>query len=135
VKWWNGNSFYVSDPSQDTRDQQFGTTFTNAPGTIIPSLAPGTVSQIYTASTGTPIVEITHKYGFTTHHLHWSEVLVDVGQKVSRGQPVAKVGMVGNASFYHDNVQLVQLSGVSLIQAFESLIQFSKRAKLNAVRF
>lgn len=46
-------------------------------------------------------VEIDHGNGVTTLYAHASELLVEEGSRVSRGQPIAKVGASGRATGNH----------------------------------
>ena len=50
-------------------------------------------------SGGTLIVD--HGHGLSSSFLHLSDVLVAEGNRVSRGQPIAKVGATGRATGPH----------------------------------
>ena len=43
-------------------------------------------------------VEIDHGFGFTTLYSHASELVVQAGENVTRGQVIAKVGSTGTAT-------------------------------------
>lgn len=47
------------------------------------------------------LLRINHGYGFTTLYAHLDRFLVNEGERVSRGQPVAKVGMTGRTNGPH----------------------------------
>jgi len=47
------------------------------------------------------LVEVTHAQGLATRYAHTSEVLVKVGDKVSRGQVIARVGSSGRSTGPH----------------------------------
>ena len=47
------------------------------------------------------VVKINHGYGFTTLYAHLDRFSVRPGQKVSRGQVIARVGLTGRTSGPH----------------------------------
>ncbi len=47
------------------------------------------------------LVIIDHGHGYETYYGHCNELLVNVGDRVEKGDVIAKVGMTGNASGYH----------------------------------
>lgn len=70
-------------------------------GTPVKASAPGTVSHAsYLHSYGL-LVEIEHTEGWKTVYAHNSKVKVEVGERVARGEAVAKVGATGNATGPH----------------------------------
>jgi murein DD-endopeptidase MepM/ murein hydrolase activator NlpD len=70
-------------------------------GTTIKATANGTVSFVgYRAGYGY-CVDIIHGYGFKTSYCHNSKNLVKVGQRVTKGQAIAKVGNSGRSTGPH----------------------------------
>jgi len=98
VKNWDGKSYpYTNRPGTGADDDHTGTDFDVAAGSVILATAPGTVTQI--GSTRESVwIELSHDNGFKTSYNHILRPLVEKGQKVSRGQPIAEVGSTG--TFY-----------------------------------
>jgi murein DD-endopeptidase MepM/ murein hydrolase activator NlpD len=71
-------------------------------GTPVYAPAPGVVELTHPNmfySGGTLI--ISHGFGVSSTYIHLSEITVNVGQKVKRGQLIAKVGASGRATGPH----------------------------------
>lgn len=54
------------------------------------------------------MVEIDHGNGYKTLYAHCSKLLVSKGQKVSKGQTIAKVGQTGNATGPHVHFEIIK---------------------------
>lgn len=67
---------------------------------ILASAAGVVTTSKYSASAGNYVV-IAHGNGMSTVYMHASSLLVSVGQKVSQGQVIAKVGSTGYSSGNH----------------------------------
>lgn len=97
---WEGSTRPTHSPSsmsvdwnRDTRDE----------GKIVVATSPGTVASVIDlgdSSYGLYVV-IDHGGGWTTLHAHLSAALVDVGQRVDVGQPIALVGNSGGSTGAH----------------------------------
>ncbi|NIP59406.1 MAG: peptidoglycan DD-metalloendopeptidase family protein, partial [Gemmatimonadetes bacterium] len=70
-------------------------------GTPIMAAAKGTVITATWVSGYGQTVEIDHGYGFVTLYGHGSEILVRRGQKVERGDVIARVGDTGITTSPH----------------------------------
>lgn len=71
-------------------------------GASIVASASGTVIKAKSSSTGYgKHIIIDHGNGFTTLYGHCSQLLVSVGDRVSKGQVIAKVGNTGNSTGAH----------------------------------
>jgi murein DD-endopeptidase MepM/ murein hydrolase activator NlpD len=70
-------------------------------GTAVIAPAPGTVIKKYSDSLGGNSLVIKHDNGFSTGYAHLSAWNVEVGDKVSPGQIIAKSGNTGNSTGPH----------------------------------
>jgi murein DD-endopeptidase MepM/ murein hydrolase activator NlpD len=78
-----------------------GCDYTTPEGTLIRATADGTVVTSDWLGGYGQVVEIDHGYGLRTLYAHCSQLQVSKGQKVQRGQGIARVGMTGLASGPH----------------------------------
>src|SRR5262249_14929366 len=78
-----------------------GLDFAGPWGSTVHSTAPGTV--VYAGARGGygNCVEIDHGYGFRTRYGHLSAVLVQVGQRVSKGSAIGRLGSTGRSTGPH----------------------------------
>ena len=58
------------------------------------------------------LVQIDHGNGYVTYYGHNSSLLASVGQKVHKGQQIARVGSTGNSTGNHCHFE-VRYKGVS----------------------
>ena len=70
-------------------------------GTAINAAADGTVTFAGERGTYGNLVVITHENGFVTYYAHCSKILVEVGDEVAQGTPVAAVGSTGRSTGPH----------------------------------
>lgn len=75
-------------------------------GTPIQSTADGVVSYVGWRTGYGNTVEVDHGFGFMTRYAHASKFLVEVGQLVTRGTPVAQVGQTGTATAEHVHYEI-----------------------------
>ncbi len=54
------------------------------------------------------VVQVDHGNGFHTLYAHCSKLLVSRGQKVSKGQTIAKIGQTGNATGPHVHFEVIK---------------------------
>lgn len=52
-------------------------------------------------------VAVDHGHGYTTHYAHCSKLLVHIGQSVTKGQAIAKVGTTGHSTGPHLHFEVV----------------------------
>lgn len=91
-----------------TGDMRFhsGVDLRAANGTPIQAAAPGVVRDAGHRGGYGNVVEIDHGNGTSTLYAHASKLLVDKGQRVEAGQPVALVGQTGQATGPHLHFEL-----------------------------
>jgi len=70
-------------------------------GTPVVAPAAGTVERITTQNGYGLVLEIDHGNGVETKYAHLSRVLVHVGQRVTRGEPIAAIGNSGLSTGPH----------------------------------
>jgi murein DD-endopeptidase MepM/ murein hydrolase activator NlpD len=54
------------------------------------------------------MIKINHGYGFTTNYGHLDRFLVKEGQRIKRGQPIARVGMSGRTTGPHLHYEVLK---------------------------
>jgi murein DD-endopeptidase MepM/ murein hydrolase activator NlpD len=89
------------DPFTGGRAFHSGMDFAAPTGTIVTSAAAGVVSYVGQRSGYGMVVEVTHETGLVTRYAHLSGYLSKVGQTVSIGTPIAKVGSTGRSTGPH----------------------------------
>ena len=91
------------------RRSHAGLDIRGAPGQEIVAAQDGTVR--YSGDTlrgyGNAVI-LDHGDGVSTLYAHSSELIVGVGERVSRGQPIARVGRTGNATVEHCHFEVRQ---------------------------
>ena len=70
-------------------------------GTAINAAADGTVIFAGVKGTYGNLVILSHSNGFLTYYAHCSKLLVNVGENVTQGQPIAAVGSTGRSTGPH----------------------------------
>lgn len=70
-------------------------------GTAINAAADGTVTFAGERGSYGNLVVLTHANGFQTYYAHCSKLLVNVGDTVTQGQPIAAVGSTGRSTGPH----------------------------------
>lgn len=90
------------DPIYKVKKFHAGLDFSAPKGTPIFSTGNGIVLKTRKSKRGYGnTVEIDHGYGYTTFYAHNSEIIVKKGEKVKRGQIIAKVGNTGKSTAPH----------------------------------
>ena len=100
------------DPVYGTVKFHEGMDFSCNVGTPVYATGNGTVVKAEWASGYGNLVEIDHGYGYVTRYAHLSELLVKLGQKVNRGDLIAKSGNTGKSTGPHVHYE-VRLRGVA----------------------
>lgn len=82
-------------------------------GTPVTVTADGVVSRVEYSPTYGRAVAVDHGYGYQTFYAHNSKVLVKVGQRLKRGDEIARVGNTGQSTGSHLHYE-VHLNGVPI---------------------
>ena len=96
------------DPFTQAMAKHEGIDFSAAVGTPIIASASGVVSRSGWDSQYGNVIEIKHAEGFKTRYAHASQLLVRVGQTVSRGDVIAKVGNTGRSTGPHLHYEVMK---------------------------
>jgi murein DD-endopeptidase MepM/ murein hydrolase activator NlpD len=70
-------------------------------GTVVQATADGVVERVEVSDSLGNVVYIKHALGYTTVYAHLSQVAVEIGQKVKRGDKVGEVGDTGETTGPH----------------------------------
>ena len=84
-----------------SRGYHTGIDIATSSGTAIVAADGGTVSSAGWSGGYGYLVVINHGNGYQTYYAHCSKLLVSKGQKVSKGQTIARVGSTGNSTGPH----------------------------------
>ncbi|MDR2711183.1 MAG: M23 family metallopeptidase [Burkholderiales bacterium] len=110
---WRSSDFgYRVDPFTGMRAFHEGIDFSALPGTPVVAAAAGKVIRAETHPQYGKLIEIDHGNGLVTRYGHNSELLVNVGDLVVRGQAIATVGSTGRSTGPHLHFE-VRLNGVA----------------------
>jgi murein DD-endopeptidase len=91
-----------------------GTDISAPIGTAVISPADGTVTTVNFHATGGKQVVVTHTNGYRTGYAHLSEQLVTAGQKVTKGQAIAKTGNTGASTGPHLHFTVTNPLGIKI---------------------
>jgi murein DD-endopeptidase MepM/ murein hydrolase activator NlpD len=97
-----------NDPFTGQLAMHEGLDFVADIGSPIVATAAGTVIRSgWDASYGN-VVEVSHIEGFTTRYAHLSKRMVEVGQKVQRGETIAQLGSTGRSTGPHLHYEVMR---------------------------
>ena len=114
VKGWLSSSFgYRNSPFTNRREFHAGIDVVAREGTPVFAPADGVVISVTRAGGFGKIVRIRHMQGIVTTFAHNSVNLVKVGQRVRRGEIIAKVGSTGRSTGPHLHYE-VRINGVAV---------------------
>ena len=77
-------------------------------GTPILAAADGVVTHVYNNGGYGLMVTVNHGHGLVTRYAHCSKAVVRQGQRVTRGEKIAEVGMTGIATAPHLHYEVLQ---------------------------
>ncbi len=104
---------YRSDPFTGAGAMHAGLDFPGPIGTPILAAAPGRVSFVGQKSGYGNVVEVDHGQGILTRYAHLSGFNAKVGDRVTAGQQIARMGSTGRSTGSHLHFE-VRLNGVAV---------------------
>lgn len=99
------------DPFTGRRVRHAGIDFAARPGSEVLAVAGGIVSESGMRDSYGNLIEINHGNGYTTRYAHNQSLLVKVGERVAKGQAIARVGSSGRSTGPHVHFEVL-LNGV-----------------------
>ena len=107
---WTSGFGYRRDPKGAGNRMHEGTDMAGAYGTPIYATADGVITHAGWDSGYGRLVKIRHDFGVETRYAHLSQVRVEVGQRVSRGERIGDMGNSGRSTGTHLHYE-VRLDG------------------------
>lgn len=106
---WVSSRFGVrTDPFTGRPSQHHGVDIASPMGSPVKAMGDGVVSYSGEKRGYGMLVEITHGRGYITRYAHLSATLVKVGDRVSKGQQVAKIGTSGRSTGPHLHFEVLR---------------------------
>lgn len=126
-----------SDPFRGSAAMHAGIDMAGPIGTPIYAAADGVVGRAQWANGYGNLVELEHGRGIQTRYGHLSAILVRAGQRVHRGDLIARMGSTGRSTGSHLHYE-VRLDGravnpISFLQSSDYLVAMQRSAQPNAV--
>jgi murein DD-endopeptidase MepM/ murein hydrolase activator NlpD len=106
--WMSSLFGYRSDPFSGKKAFHSGIDIAARRGSPIQAAAAGVVVQVGKRAGYGESVVLQHADGFTTRYAHADKILVDPGQKVEKGEPIALVGSTGRSTGPHLHFEVIQ---------------------------
>jgi len=101
-KGWVSSAYGMrADPFTGSRSMHNGIDFAGKAGSDVLSVAAGVVTWAGREAGYGNMVEISHGDGFVTRYSHNKENLVEPGELVQKGQPIALLGSTGRSTGAH----------------------------------
>ena len=110
---WTSGFGYRNDPKGGGNRMHEGTDLAGAYGTSIYATADGVVTEAGWSNGYGRLVKIQHAFGLETRYGHLSQVRVEVGQKVSRGDRIGDMGNSGRSTGTHLHYE-IRISGSAI---------------------
>ena len=99
---------YRNDPFSGRKSFHKGVDIPGKIGAPVHALGAGVVVTAKMKSGFGYTVEIDHGNGYTTRYAHTSKILVDVGDRISKGMVIAEVGSTGRSTGPHLHLELLK---------------------------
>jgi murein DD-endopeptidase MepM/ murein hydrolase activator NlpD len=97
-----------ADPFDGRETFHKGVDFAGTQGSSVIAVAAGVVTWAGERSGFGKLVEINHGDGYVTRYAHNEQTLVNVGQTVKRGQPIALMGSTGRSTGPHVHFEVLR---------------------------
>jgi len=110
---WTSGFGYRRDPKGAGTRMHSGTDLAGAYGTAIYATADGVVTEAGWSNGYGRMVQIKHAFGLETRYAHLSQLRVEVGQKVSRGDRIGDMGNSGRSTGTHLHYE-IHLNGTPI---------------------
>ena len=108
-KGWLSSYYGIrTDPFHGRKEHHKGIDFAGKEGSDVISVASGVVTWSSKRYGYGNLVEVNHGNGYTTRYGHNSEILVSVGDKVEKGQVLAKMGSTGRSTGPHVHFEVMK---------------------------
>lgn len=96
-----------TDPFTGRRTSHQGIDFAGREGSAVLTVAAGIVTEAGPRDGYGNLVEINHGNGYTTRYGHNNEIVVKPGDKVAKGQRIAKMGSTGRSTGPHVHFEVL----------------------------
>ncbi|MSQ91995.1 MAG: M23 family metallopeptidase [Gammaproteobacteria bacterium] len=97
-----------TDPFDGRNALHQGLDFAGTPGTRVLAVADGIVSHAGVDGGYGRLIEITHGNGYVTRYAHNAKLLMEAGQTVKRGDPIALMGSTGRSTGTHLHFEVLR---------------------------
>ena len=105
--WMSSRYGYRNDPFSGNLAWHEGVDFAGKNGSDIVSVASGVVTWAGTRSGYGELVEINHGNGFVTRYAHCDEILVELGDVVTKGDIISLMGSTGRSTGPHVHFEVL----------------------------
>jgi len=106
--WITSNYGIRTDPFTGRRTSHNGVDFTSGLGADVIAVASGVVNYAGSRNGYGTLLELNHGNGYMTRYGHNKKLLVKEGERVEKGQIVAKMGATGRATGPHVHFEVLQ---------------------------
>ena len=106
--WLSSPFGHRTDPVTGNKEFHLGVDLAGASGMAVTSIASGVVTRSGADQGYGNLVEISHGNGYVTRYAHNRENLVNVGDKVEKGQLIAVMGSTGRSTGAHVHFEVVK---------------------------
>jgi murein DD-endopeptidase MepM/ murein hydrolase activator NlpD len=109
--WVTSGFGFRTNPFSGLSQMHEGMDISNRVGTLVVAPSDGIVSDVGNDLVYGKILVISHGFGMTSRYCHLSKTLVKAGQKVTRGDNIAEIGMTGRTTGPHLHYE-VRMNGI-----------------------